>query len=164
MFFGIRYFTHVLNWRKNARLSNVLCIVFIWEKNVFDFTRIKYITCLWQDSDCCCLVTKSDLTLHEPMDTSLPCPPLFSRVCSNSCSLSHWCYPTILSSFAPFSSCPQSLLASGSFPMSWLFASSGQNLWYLCRKRKLKLEKERRKYRLVGLRSKFLCFLHLPQN
>lgn len=42
MFFGIRFFTHVLNGRNNARLSNVLCIVLIWEKNVFDFAHIKY--------------------------------------------------------------------------------------------------------------------------
>ena len=72
MFFGIRYFTHVLNGRNNARLSNVLCIVLIWEKNVFDFTHIKYKTCLCQDSDCYCSVTKSCLTLWEPMDCSTP--------------------------------------------------------------------------------------------
>ena len=66
MFFGIRFFTHVLNGRNNARLSNVLCIVLIWEKNVFDFAHIKYKTCLCQDSDCCCLITKSCLTLWSP--------------------------------------------------------------------------------------------------
>ena len=49
----------------------------------------------------------------------LPCPSLSPRVCSNSCPLS-WCHPTISSSFVPFSSCPQSFPASGSFPMSWL--------------------------------------------
>ena len=54
----------------------------------------------------------------------LPCP---SRVCSNSCSLSQWCHPTILSSVIPFSSCPQSVPASRSFPMSWLFTSGGRS-------------------------------------
>ena len=46
---------------------------------------------------------------------------------SLSCILSWWCHPTISPSFAPFSSCPQSFPASGSFPMSWLFASGGQS-------------------------------------
>ena len=44
--------------------------------------------------------------------------PLSSTVCSNSCSLSQWCHSTISSSVAPFTFCPQSLPASGSFPMS----------------------------------------------
>ena len=58
--------------------------------------------------------------------TRLPwCSPS-PRVCSNSCPISQWCHPTILSSVTPFSSCPQSFPTSGSFPMSWLFASSCQ--------------------------------------
>ena len=51
-----------------------------------------------------------------------------SRSCSNSCPLSQWCYLTISSSVAPFSSCPRSFPASGSFPMSRLFASGGQSI------------------------------------
>ena len=50
--------------------------------------------------------------------TSLPCLSPFPRVCSISCPLTQWCHPTISSSVALFSSCPQSFLASGSFPMS----------------------------------------------
>ena len=46
---------------------------------------------------------------------------------SNSCPLSWWCHPTLSSSVVPFGSCLQSFLASGSFPMSWLFASGGQS-------------------------------------
>jgi len=65
---------------------------------------------------------------HELQHTRLPCPSLSPRVCSNSCSWSHWCHPTILTSVAPFSSCPQSFPASRSFPMSWLFASGGQSI------------------------------------
>ena len=57
---------------------------------------------------------------------SLSFPSL--RVCSNSCPLSRWCYLTISSSVAPFSSCPQSFPASESFPMSWLFPSGGQSI------------------------------------
>ena len=51
---------------------------------------------------------------------------LSHRVCSNSCPLSRWCCPTISFSVATFSFCPQSFLASGSFPDSLLFANSGQ--------------------------------------
>ena len=56
-----------------------------------------------------------------------PVPSLSPGVCSNSCPLSQWCHPTISSSVIPFSSCPQSLPASGSFQMSQLFASGGMN-------------------------------------
>ena len=54
----------------------------------------------------------------------LPCPSLSPGVCSNSCPLTWWCYLTISSSVVPFSY-PQSFPASGSFPMSQLFASGG---------------------------------------
>ena len=53
--------------------------------------------------------------------------PLSFKVCSNSCPLSQWCYLIISSSSVPFSFCLQSFSASGSFPMSWLFPSSGQS-------------------------------------
>ena len=56
-----------------------------------------------------------------------PCPSPIPRVYPNSCPLSQWCHPTISSSVIPFSSCPQSLPPSGSFPMSQLFASGGQS-------------------------------------
>ena len=51
-----------------------------------------------------------------------------SRVCSNACPLSWWCHPTISSSVTPFSFCLQSFPASGSFPMSWLFALGSQSI------------------------------------
>ena len=51
-----------------------------------------------------------------------------SRACSNSCLLSQWYHPTISSSVIPFSSCLQSFPASGSFWMSWPFASDGQSI------------------------------------
>ena len=56
----------------------------------------------------------------------LPCPSLSPRACSNSCPLNQWCHPTI-SSFATPSSCFQSFPASGSFPVSQLFASGGES-------------------------------------
>ena len=55
-------------------------------------------------------------------------PSLSPGVCSNSCPLSRWSHPTISSSVAPFSSCPQSFPASGSFPMIWIFKSGGQSI------------------------------------
>jgi len=56
-----------------------------------------------------------------------PCPSPTPGVYSNSCPSSQWCHPAISSSVVPFSSCPQSLLASGSFPMSQLFTWGGQS-------------------------------------
>ena len=58
----------------------------------------------------------------------LPCPSPTPRICSNSCPLSWWCHPTTSTSIVPFASCLQSLPASGSFPMSWLFSSGGQSI------------------------------------
>ena len=57
-----------------------------------------------------------------------PCPSLCPGVCSDSCPLSWWCHPTISSSFTLLSSCPQSFPASGSFPVSQLFALGGQSI------------------------------------
>ena len=59
---------------------------------------------------------------------SPPCPSPTPRVYPNSCPSSWWWYPAISSSVVPFSSCPQSLPASGFFPMSQLFARGGQSI------------------------------------
>ena len=64
---------------------------------------------------------------HELQHTRPPCPLPTPRDHSNSCPLSRWCHPAISSSVIPFSSCPQSLLTSGSFSMSQLFAWGGQS-------------------------------------
>ena len=63
-------------------------------------------------------------------DCSTPGFPIlhYLWVCSNSCPLSQWCHPIISSSVVPFSSCPQSFPASGSFPMSQFSASGGQSI------------------------------------
>ena len=57
----------------------------------------------------------------------LPCPSLTPGACSNSCPSNRWCHPTIPFSVVPFSSCPQSFPASGSFPVSQFFISDGQS-------------------------------------
>ena len=59
---------------------------------------------------------------YERQHARLLCPSPSPWVCSNSCPLSQWCHPTVSSSVTPFSSCPQFFPASGSFPMSQLFA------------------------------------------
>ena len=64
---------------------------------------------------------------HELQHTRLSCPSPSPRVWSNSCSLNWWCYPTISSCVVPFF-CLQSFPASGSFPVSQLFASGGQTI------------------------------------
>ena len=60
--------------------------------------------------------------------TRPPCPSPTPRVHSNSCPSSQWCHPAISSSVVPFSSCPESLPASKSFPMSQLFAWGCQSI------------------------------------
>ena len=73
-------------------------------------------------------VVSSSLQPHGLQRSRLPCPSPFPGACSNSHPSSWWCYPTILSSVIPFSPCLQSFPASGSFPMSQLFASGGQSV------------------------------------
>ena len=73
-------------------------------------------------------VTSDSLQPHEPQDTRPPCPSPTPGVYTNSCPSSWWCHPAISSSVIPFSSCPQSLPASGSFSMSQLFPRGGQSI------------------------------------
>ena len=74
-----------------------------------------------------CSVLSDSLWSHGLQRARLPCPSPSPRVCSNSCPLSWWYYPTISSSVAHLS-CPQSFPTSGSFPVSQLFASGGQSI------------------------------------
>ena len=73
-------------------------------------------------------VVSDSLPPHGLQHARLPCPSPTPGAYSNSCPLSRWCHPTISSSVVPFSSCPQSFPASGSFQMSQFFASSGQTI------------------------------------
>ena len=77
---------------------------------------IQSLNCVWS------------LWPHELQHPRLTSPSLFPWVCSNSYTLSQWCHPTISSSVVPFSSCPQSFPASGSFPMSQFFILGGQSI------------------------------------
>ena len=71
-------------------------------------------------------VVSDSLWLHESQHARPPCPSPPPGVHSNSRPSSRWCHPAISSSVIPFSSCPQSLPASESFPMSQLFSWDGQ--------------------------------------
>ena len=75
-----------------------------------------------------CLVVSDSLRPREPQHARPPCPSPTSGVHSNPCPLSQWCHPTMSSPVVPFSSCSQSFPASGSFPVSQLFASGGQSI------------------------------------
>ena len=74
-----------------------------------------------------CSVMSNSLRPHELQHARPPCPSPTPGVHSNSHPLSRWCHPAISLSVIPFSSCPQFLAASESFPMSQLFAWGGQS-------------------------------------
>ena len=82
------------------------------------FSSVQFIHSVMYDS----------LRSHESQHTRPSCLSSTTRVHPNPCPSSQWCHPTISSSVVPFSSCPQSFPASGSFQMSQLFASGGQSI------------------------------------
>ena len=75
-----------------------------------------------------CSVVSDSLWPHESQHARTPCPSPTPGAHPHSCSLSWCCHPAISSSVIPFSSCPQSLPALESFPMSQLFAWGGQSI------------------------------------
>ena len=102
-------------------------VVLCWSKN--HAPRAPLGSCSLILGGCCSVTVVFDsLWPHGLQHASLPCPSPSPRACSNSCPLSQWCHPTISSSVVPFSSCLQSSLASGTFPMSQFFTSGGQNI------------------------------------
>ena len=114
-------------------LNNLFCINFVMNsifrsfKNwptIWYYTRMAYIFCMWHDYFSLVQFSRSvvsdSLRPHESQHARPPCPSPTPRVYPNPCPSSPWCHPAISSSVIPFSSCPQSLPASGSFPMSQL--------------------------------------------
>ena len=99
-------------------------ILYCWFPQVLGKSIIKsYLFCR-------CSVAQSCPTLwpHGLQHAGFPCPSLSPGACSNSCPLSQWCHPTVSSSVIPFSSYLHSFPGSGSFLMSWLFASGGRSI------------------------------------
>ena len=74
------------------------------------------------------LLSRVSLQPHELQHSRPPCPSPTPGVNTNSCPSSRWCHPDVSSSVVPFSSCRQSLPASGPFPMSQLFTWGGQSI------------------------------------
>ena len=102
----------------NAQDMNLLrAISLSYYPKCFQFSSVQF----------SCSVVSDSLQPHESQQARPPCPSPTPRVHSNSCPSSRWCHPTISSSVVPFSSCLQSLPASGSFPVSQLFAWGGQS-------------------------------------
>ena len=89
-----------------------------WSIHFWTFSSVQFSRSVLSDS----------LQPHESQHTRPPCPSPTPRVYPNSCPLSRWCHPAISSSTIPFSSCPQSLPASESVPMSQLIARGGQSI------------------------------------
>ena len=90
---------------------------------VISFAMSKFISVQFSRSVVC-----NSLRPHGLQHTRPPCLSPIPRVYPNLYPLSWWCHPTISSSVVPFSLCPQSFPASGSFPMSQLFTSGGQSI------------------------------------
>ena len=104
------------HWLNSAVFTHIVS----YHPSVKEFTLLQFRS-----------VTQSCLTLrpHGLQHTRFPCPSPTPRACWNSCP--SWCHPTISSSVIPFSSCFQSFPASGSFPISHLFAWGGQSIGVL---------------------------------
>ena len=96
----------------------------LWHINHFSMKKILLEHALSQFSHS---VVSNSPWPHELQHARLPCPSPSPGVHPNSCPSSRWCHPAISSSVVPFSSCPQSLPASGSFPISQLFTSGSQS-------------------------------------
>ena len=87
-----------------------------------------YILCQFSSVHFSRSVVSNSARSHELQHARSPCPSPTPGVHPNLCPSSWWCHPTISSSIVPFFSCPQSLPASGSFPMSQLFTWGGQSI------------------------------------
>ena len=114
---------------------------------------------------------------HWLQQARLLCPSLSPWVCSNSYPLSQLCHPTISSSVAPFSSCPQFFPASGSFSMSQFFTSGGQSIrasasasifpmniqdWSLCSPRDSQESPPTSQFKSINLQRSTFFIVQLP--
>ena len=128
----------ILAWCCNhqyACLKKGNCFLLFYFRKTFENMVIAFLK-IWENSlmkmdissvQFSCSVLSYSLRPHESQHTRPPCPSPSTGVHSNSCPSSQWCHPAISSSVVPFSSCPQSLPASESFPMSQLFTWGGQS-------------------------------------
>ena len=123
--FWIMFFSRYMSWSG---------ITGSYSGSIFSFLRNFYtvliVVCLliFSSVQFSPSVVSDSLRPHESQHSRTPCPSTTPGVYPNSCASSWWCHPAISSSIVPFSSCPQSLPASGSFPMSQLFTWGGQSI------------------------------------
>ena len=108
IFFCVENFRSVVLSSNNPVFRNLKIIIYSVQ-----FSRSVVFDSLWP---------------HELQHARPPCPSPTPRVHPNPCPSCQWCHPTVSSSVVPFSSCPQSCPASGSFPMSQFFTSGGQSI------------------------------------
>ena len=121
-FINVLYFSEYRSFASLGRLVPRYFVLFdAMVSGIVSLTSLSVIWLLFSHS-----VRSDSLWPHELQHARPPCPSPTPRACSNSCPLSRWCHPTISSSVVPFS-CLQSFPASGSFPMSQLFASGDQS-------------------------------------
>ena len=110
---------HYLKWNTEKNQQNEKSITELWDNlRWLQFSSVQFSRSVMSNS----------LQPHELQHVRPPCPPPTPGVHSDSCPSSQWCHPAISSSVVPSSSCPQSLPASESFPMSQLFAWGGQSI------------------------------------
>ena len=103
-----------------AYFGDYFLLLFVFHLLLFSLNSEGYISVQFSHS-----VGSDSLQPHESQHSRPPCPSAIPGVHSNLRPSSRWCHPPISSSVAPFSSCPQSLPATESFPMSQLFAWGG---------------------------------------
>ena len=106
-----------------SKQRSLVTIICVWSQTFVDTSHSKSLSSVQFSHS----VVSDSSRPHEPQHTRPPYPSPTSGVYPDSCPLSWWCHPTISSSLILFSSCPQSFPTTGSFQMSQLFASGGQN-------------------------------------
>ena len=141
-------FFKLYKWKKWHLVAMIYISLLVWKKHLImliGHLYLLFVNCSffsWGIFPSCSLVwflyillllisssvISDSLWPHGLQHVRLLCPSPSPRVCSNSCPLSRWCHPTILSSVVSFSTCLQSFPASGSFPMNWLFTSGSENI------------------------------------
>ena len=130
----VAYMIRLIGWNGS---SNFSVTSYKWNHIIFVLLCLAYFTKhnVFKVHPCCSVqfsssVVSDYLIPHELQHARPPCPSPTPGVNPNPypCPLSWWCHPTISSSVVPFSSCPQSFPASGSFLMSQLFAWGGQSI------------------------------------
>ena len=106
-----------------SKQRSLVTIICVWSQTFVNTSHCKSLSSVQFSHS----VVSDSSWPHEPQHARPSCPSPTPGVYPNSCPLSQWCHPTISSSVIPLSSCPQSLPASESFPMSQLFAWGSQS-------------------------------------